>query len=87
MSFDWTINISHIISFVGFVIGGLIVVFTLRLEIRMMALRIKGLEAVVMTMQEGMKQLVVVMVEQARHEVRVDGLEKRIDELWQDRIK
>ena len=88
MAFDWTINISHIISFAGFVIGGIIVVFALRMEIRIMALRVEKLEVGVTTMQEGMKQLVTVMVELARHEMRVDGIEKRLDEMRQeDRIK
>lgn len=84
MNFDWTINISHLVSFFGFVIGGLIVVFALRLEIRIMGLRLTAMEETVKAVQIGQERLVSVMVDLAKQETRMDGFERRIDDLlWQ----
>lgn len=85
MNFDWTINVSHVISFAGFVIGGLAVVFSLRTEIRIMVMRLDQMSASILTLQESMKKLVEVMVTVAKQESRMDAFDRRVDDLLRQR--
>ena len=76
IGFNPTIDLSSLITFFGFVIGGLGVVFTLRSEVRSLSGRM-------MMMEKELAKMAEILVAIGRQDERLNGLEARLEDLRQ----
>ena len=76
VGFNPTIDLSSLITFFGFVIGGLGVVFTLRSEVRSLSGRM-------MMMEKELAKMAEILVAIGRQDERLNGLEARLEDLRQ----
>ena len=70
------IDLSSLITFFGFVIGGLGVVFTLRSEVRSLSGRM-------IMMEKELAKMAEILVAIGRQDERLNGLEARLEDLRQ----
>ena len=76
VGFNPTIDLSSLITFFGFVIGGLGVVFTLRSEVRSLSGRM-------IMMEKELAKMAEILVAIGRQDERLNGLEARLEDLRQ----
>ena len=74
ISFDYSINLGQLVTFLGFVIGGLGVVFSLRYDVRSLGSRLLSVE-------EELKKMTDVMVALARQDEQFKSVNRRLDSL------
>lgn len=74
MTFDWTVNIGHLITAGGLVLGAAGIVWALRTDVRVLSARIGSIEA-------QMLKIADVLVHIGRQDERLNSHEKRIDRL------
>ena len=76
IGFNPTVDISSLITFFGFVIGGLSVVVTLRSEVRTLSGRI-------LMMERELAKMAEILVAIGRQDERLNSLEMRLEDLRQ----
>lgn len=69
--FDWTVNLGNLISIVSMFVIGIGFLYTMKNRIDSMANRLIVLE-------EDLKKLIDVLIQQGRQEERIDALDKRM---------
>lgn len=74
ITWDPTINLGHLVTFAGFVIGGLGVVFTLRSQV-------KSLSGDMVDVKAELKKLSDVMIAIARQDEAFKSVNRRLDNL------
>lgn len=74
IQFDPTINLGHLVTFAGFVIGGLGVVFTLRAEVR-------GLTGRIIDVETELRKMSDVLVTLGRQDEQIKAVHHRLDSL------
>ena len=74
ISFDPSVNLGQLVTFLGFVIGGLGVVFTLRSQV-------KELSTDMMDVKEELKKLADVMIVLARQDEQFKAFGRRLENL------
>lgn len=74
VTFDTSINLGQLVTFFGFVIGGLGVVFALRHDVRTLGNRMVSVE-------EELKKMTDVMVTLARQDEQFKSVNRRLDSL------
>lgn len=74
IQFDTTVNLGQLVTFLGFVIGGLGVVFALRYDVRNLGTRLVSVE-------EELKKMTDVMVTLARQDEQFKSVNRRLDSL------
>lgn len=74
MTFDTTINLGQLVTFFGFVIGGLGVVFALRHDVRNLGGRMTNVEA-------ELRKMTDVMVTLARQDEQFKSVNRRLESL------
>jgi hypothetical protein len=74
VAFDNTVNLGHIISFVGFVVGGLGVVWTMRHDI-------VGIKTEMTSMQAELSKITDVLVASARQDEKLTAQDKRMNRI------
>lgn len=74
ITFDSTINLGQLVTFLGFVIGGLGVVFTLRSQV-------KELSADMIDVKQELKKLADVMIVLARQDEQFKAFGRRLENL------
>jgi hypothetical protein len=74
IAFDPTVNLGTVLSFFGFVIGGLGVVFTLRTQVTALADRMGSVEA-------ELKKMSDVLVELGRQDERMSSMDRRLSNI------
>ncbi len=68
---DWTVNFGHLLTFAGFILGGLSFVYALRQDIRLLSARMAAVEKAIEKMESVLERL-------ARQEERQNYFERRI---------
>lgn len=76
--FDKTINLGHILTFVGFVLGGVSVVMALKTDIASISHDTKNLGEKITSIEKTVDKLTEVLVTIGKQEVRIDGIERRM---------
>lgn len=71
MNFDWTVNFGNVINVVVIAGGGIIFLYSIRW-------RVDELAGDIVAMQEQLKRMVDVLVEQGRHAERLVAMDDRI---------
>lgn len=79
MNFDKTINLGHILTFVGFCFGGFSVVLALKSDIAAVSHDTKNLGEKISSIEKTVDKLTEVLVTIGKQEVRIDGIEKRMN--------
>lgn len=74
IQFDSTVNLGQLVTFLGFVIGGLGVVFTLRAEVR-------GLTSHITDVEAELKKMSDVLVTLGRQDEQIKAVHHRLDNL------
>lgn len=69
--FDWTVNLSSIISIVGMLCIGIGFLYTTRDKLDNMAKRLE-------TLEEDLKKLIDVLIQQGKQEERINALDQRM---------
>ena len=77
MTFDATINLGHILTFLGFVIGGLGVAYAMREEVRTLA-------GDMTDVKQELKKLSDVLIALARQDEQFKALTRRLEQLERD---
>ncbi len=80
MSFDWSINIGHIFTFIGFVIGGTGVVVALRMDIRMLATQMENIVDRLKATESALIKMADIMVQIARQQEQINAIDRRLDD-------
>lgn len=78
VAFDKTINLGHILTFIGFVLGGVSVVMALKSDIAAVSHDTKNLSDKITGIERTVDRLTEVLVTLGKQEVRIDGIEKRL---------
>lgn len=71
MLFDWTINLGHIFTMLSFIIVGSGVVYT-------MVGRIEGMSGRLRVLEEDIKTLITVLIQQGKQEERMTAMDLRM---------
>jgi len=79
--FDNTINLGHIISAVGFLVGGVSVFFALKSRLMVIEVLSAGQAKVIDAIQDEIKEMRKVVQEQARFDVKLATLERDLYDL------
>ena len=74
MTFDWTINVGHLITAGGLVIGACGIIWALRSDVKVLATRIGSIELQILKVAD-------VLVHIGRQDERLKGHERRLDKL------
>lgn len=74
MTFDWTISISNIVTFVGLIVGASGIVLALRSDVKVLATRIGSIELQILKVAD-------VLVHIGRQDERLKSHERRLDKL------
>ena len=74
MSFDWTINVGHLITAGGLIVGALGIVWALRSDVKILATRIGSIEIQILKVAD-------VLVHIGRQDERLKSHERRLDKL------
>jgi hypothetical protein len=85
MTFDATINLGHILTFFGFVIGGLGVIWALKSNVQILSGKIEGVTNRLTSMEEKWESVPAVLTDLAVQKVRLDNMDRRIDDLQHGR--
>jgi hypothetical protein len=72
--FDSTVNLGHVLTFVGFLLAGLGAYWGARIELSLLDRRMSAVEIQITKMSD-------VLVKGATQDVRIDNIEKRLDRL------
>ncbi len=82
---DMTFRIGDLITVVGLFGGGIMVIAYMRSDMRLMGQRLGAVENMVDTFMKSMNQkmdvLTSILVEQAKHDERLIGMERRVSEI------
>ena len=92
MTIDWSLRFGDVVSFLGFALGGLSVIFMMKSDIRALALRLGFLEETVKKETDGQNRKIDKQSEEigkfaelltlmGRYEERMSNMRKHIDEL------
>lgn len=76
--FDRTINLGHILTFIGFLIAGVGVVVTVKSDIATVSHDTKNLSEKITSIEKTVDKLTEVLVTIGKQEVRIDGIERRM---------
>lgn len=83
---DWSpIRLGDIVSFLGFALGGLSVIFMMKSDIRALALKLGFLEEEVEKQSERIGELGNVLMVMGRYEERMGALRRDMDDLKRGR--
>lgn len=74
MNFDWTINVGHIITGGGLIIGAVGIIWALRSDVKVLATRIGSIEMQILKVAD-------VLVHIGRQDERLKSHERRLDKL------
>ena len=85
MTIDWSLRFGDIVSFLGFALGGLSVIFMMKSDIRALALKLGFLEEEVEKQSARIGELGAVLVLTGRYEERIGALRSDVDELKRSR--
>lgn len=69
--FDWTVNIGHILTIISFLVMGMGIVFTMRGRIDVLTERLEILE-------DGIKSLITILIQQGKQEERMTAMDQRM---------
>lgn len=85
MTFDATINLGHILTFFGFAIGGLGVIWALKSDVRVLARQFGDLGDRLAGLERKWDKVADAMTAIAVQEARLNSLDRRIDDLQHGR--
>ena len=85
MNFDWTISIGHILTFAGFIFGGLGFVYAMRYEVRRVADGVEAMKERMKSVEKKMDNVSDAMVQIAVQKNELENMGKRIDDLQHGR--
>lgn len=71
LMFDWTISIGNALTIISFLAGGLAFVVTVRN-------RVNSLSDKMLSVETKLEQLVEILVQQGRHEERMNAMDQRV---------
>jgi hypothetical protein len=74
MTFDWTVNLGHLLTAIGIIGGIASVVYALRSDV-------KQLKVELAPIKEDLKQLVNVLIQIGRQDEQIKSITQRIDKL------
>lgn len=78
VTFERTINLGHMLTFAGFVIGGVSMVMALKADIALVSRDARNLGDKIISIEKTVDRLTDVLVTLGKQEVRIDGVEKRL---------
>lgn len=78
MSMDLTVRLGDILTMVGLIGGGTVVVFTLRSSIQMLAQQMQTHDAKIAALDHKLDGITRIIAEQARHDERLTAHDERI---------
>lgn len=81
VTFEPSIKVGDLITLVGFLVGGLGFVYSMRGEIRMLAATVKAQGKAVEAQNEDIKDLKTIVAAQALHSQRMDFLDRQVEDL------
>jgi hypothetical protein len=81
MTIDWSLRFGDIVSFLGFALGGLSVIFMMKSDIRALALKLGFLEEEVEKQSARIGELGNVLMVMGRYEERMGALRRDMDDL------
>lgn len=85
MSFDWTVSIGHILTFLGFIFGGFGFVYAMRYEVRRVADGVEAMKGRMQSVENELKKMSDVLVELGRQDERLNAMDRRLDDLQHGR--
>ncbi len=74
MNFDWTVNVGHIITAGGLLVGAVGIIWALRSDVKVLATRIGSIELQILKVAD-------VLVHIGRQDERLKSHERRLDKL------
>lgn len=77
MTFDWSINVGHVLAAIGFILGASGVVWALRGDMKVLANRLTSVEATVIKLAD-------ILIQIGRQEERLNSHDRRITKLEDD---
>lgn len=81
MTIDWSLRFGDIVSFLGFALGGLSVIFMMKSDIRALALKLGFLEEEVEKQSARIGELGNLLTVMGRYEERIGALRRDMDDL------
>lgn len=81
MTIDWSLRFGDIVSFLGFALGGLSVIFMMKSDIRALALKLGFLEEEVEKQSARIGEFGNVLMLMGRYEERMGALRRDMDDL------
>jgi hypothetical protein len=85
VTFDATINLGHIITFFGFIVGGLLVVWALKYDVRYLSSRMEIVEGRFGSVEGKLERFGTAITALAVQEERMNNIEKRLTDLQHGR--
>lgn len=74
MTFDWSINVGHVLAAFGFILGASGIVWALRGDMKVLASRLTSVEATVIKLAD-------ILIQIGRQEERLNSHDRRITKL------
>lgn len=81
MTFDATINLGHVLTFFGFAIGGLGVVWALKSDVRLLAKELETMTGRLGGLEKKWEKVADALTALAVQEARLNSIDRRIDDL------
>lgn len=85
MTFDATINLGHILTFLGFAIGGLGVIWALKSDVRLLTKELETMTRRLGGLETKWEKVADALTALAVQEVRLNNMDRRIDDLQHGR--
>lgn len=85
MTFDATINLGHVLTFIGFAIGGLGVIWALKSDVRLLASELESMTKRLGGLETKWEKVADALRDIAVQEVRLNHIDRRIDDLQHGR--
>lgn len=85
MSFDASINLGHLLTFFGFVIGGLGVIWALKSDVRLLTKELESMTGRLGGLEKKWEKVADALTALAVQEVRLNSIDRRIDDLQHGR--
>lgn len=77
----WQLNVGQLITLAAYLIGGIAFVMALKADVRAVNIDVANLKQVVEGLEKDLNKLADILVAVARQDERLNGLDKRIEEI------
>lgn len=81
MTFDMSISLGHVVTLLGFFLGGFGFVWTMKGELRVHAAYLKSLGERIVDVESEIKKIAEVLVVLGRQDERMNAMQRQIDDL------